>query len=92
MWAERMDEKVDFRLAWKERDAERPPAEQARKSGRVLSTLNLTALDEVIRLLTDVRDRATRPSKQEEQEAEAKKAVAEYHRLEAELMGAKPTG
>ena len=77
-WVDASVNRVEMRLH---------PEAGGRKAGRVLSAANLSTIDEAIRLLTEVRKAATG---NDEAEAEASKAVAEYLRLEAAMFGAIP--
>lgn len=73
-WVERMEERSDFRM----------------KVGRELSRANVEMLRQMHREIGALLERNDKPSPDEERAAEAAKAVAEFHRLEAELLGASP--
>ena len=73
-WVERVVEKSDFRA----------------KSGRELSKRNIETLREAHRIIGELLERTDKPSEDEVRATEAKKAYAEYLRVEAELLGATP--
>jgi hypothetical protein len=69
-----MEERSDFRM----------------KVGRELSRANIEALRNAYQLIGALLEKADKPTEDEQRAAEAKKAFAEFLRVEAELMGAKP--
>ena len=72
-WVERMEERSDFRV----------------KVGRELSRANIEALRSAYQTIGVLLEKADKPTEDEQRAAEAKKAYAEYLRVEAALMGAK---
>lgn len=58
-----------------------------RKVGRELSRANLEALRNAYETIGALLEKATKPSADEERATEAAKAVAEYERLQARLLG-----
>jgi hypothetical protein len=70
-WVERMEERSDFRM----------------KVGRELSKANIEALRTAYATIGALLEKADKPSKDEERAAEAAKAVAEYERLQARMLG-----
>lgn len=73
--------------AWVERMEER--SDFRMKVGRELSAANIEALRTAHKLIGELLERNDRPSS-EERAAEAAKALAEYERIEAELLGVSP--
>ena len=70
-WVERMEERSDFRM----------------KVGRELSKANIEALRTAYQTIGALLEKADKPSEDEERAAEAAKAVAEYERLQARMLG-----
>lgn len=70
-WVERMEERSDFRM----------------KVGRELSRANIESLRAAYATIGALLEKADKPSEDEQRAVEAKKAYAEYLRVEAELAG-----
>lgn len=73
-WVERIEARAEFRA----------------KSGRELSKRNIETLREAHRIIGALLERADKPDADEERAIEAAKALAEFQRLEAALLGVVP--
>lgn len=73
-WVERMEERSDFRM----------------KVGRELSRANIEALRTAYQTIGALLEKADKPSEDEERATEARKALAEFQRLEAARLGIDP--